>query len=578
MVQNGDFETYSDCPNGFSLIHLASHWQTPINHAGTSDFYHKCHTSSYGYTSLPSTLLFYQHPYEGYGLGAFITYTSTQEYREYLVNELLQTLDSGTTYVFKAFVVHADYTKVRTEFQVAFSSDIPESPFISTEPMNISYAWESPIITDTATWREVSFNYVATGKEKYMIIGNFKSNSATNVIGTNDTSIYVGYDDYGYILIDHISLIDCSKESPQTLSEDVSFCQGVSIDIKPTVPKGFEWQWMDDYPELNRSSDTTKLFIMAISDDCGVYYDSLKTTVIQPVTFALPNDTSICSGDSLVVKLPDNIATDWNIGPDLPERAMYSSGLYVCTQSNGCSEFTDSFTLNVLDPSYLDLGSDTFLCDGDTLSLSPWTDGEFAWEDTSSQRPRIFTSSTEVIARATNQCFAVSDTLIAYFENQPFVDLGPDTLLCSKEQLILQLPQNTKGLWNQSIEGSEFTVNKPGTIHILIKNRCGEAVDSIQVDYEDCKCLALIPNAFTPNADHYNNEFKPIIECEVKAYQLDIYNRWGERIFATKDLNTAWNGTYKNDYVMPGVYLYIITYTDLFDVPHFYKGTVHLIR
>ncbi len=66
----------------------------------------------------------------------------------------------------------------------------------------------------------------------------------------------------------------------------------------------------------------------------------------------------------------------------------------------------------------------------------------------------------------------------------------------------------------------------------------------------------LLPTAFSPNGDGINDVFayagNNIVELE-----LYVFNRWGNLIFESRDLNTGWDGTYKRQSVSTGVYPYI---------------------
>jgi gliding motility-associated-like protein len=71
--------------------------------------------------------------------------------------------------------------------------------------------------------------------------------------------------------------------------------------------------------------------------------------------------------------------------------------------------------------------------------------------------------------------------------------------------------------------------------------------------------LLYIPNAFTPNGDGINEEFKPIGDAvDAEDYTFSIYNRLGELIFQTNNLNNGWNGTYKGKDLPNGVYVWKI--------------------
>jgi large repetitive protein len=82
-----------------------------------------------------------------------------------------------------------------------------------------------------------------------------------------------------------------------------------------------------------------------------------------------------------------------------------------------------------------------------------------------------------------------------------------------------------------------------------------------------------VPNAYTPNADALNDGFKPVA-LGLKSYELEIYNRWGEKIFVSSDAEPAWLGTDAET----GYYFYQIRAFDFTGLVHYYNGVVHLLR
>jgi gliding motility-associated-like protein len=64
-----------------------------------------------------------------------------------------------------------------------------------------------------------------------------------------------------------------------------------------------------------------------------------------------------------------------------------------------------------------------------------------------------------------------------------------------------------------------------------------------------------LPNAFTPNDDPLNANYKGVGSAFIYKFHLEIFNRWGEKMFETFDINQAWDGTYKGEICMEGAYL-----------------------
>ncbi len=82
--------------------------------------------------------------------------------------------------------------------------------------------------------------------------------------------------------------------------------------------------------------------------------------------------------------------------------------------------------------------------------------------------------------------------------------------------------------------------------------------DEIYLELEDgCSFSHFeVPNIISPNGDGSNDYFKIKYEGVNDVSLLRIYNRWGELIFETKNIDTLWDGTYRGEKLNPGVYVY----------------------
>ncbi|MEX2588616.1 MAG: gliding motility-associated C-terminal domain-containing protein, partial [Chitinophagales bacterium] len=69
--------------------------------------------------------------------------------------------------------------------------------------------------------------------------------------------------------------------------------------------------------------------------------------------------------------------------------------------------------------------------------------------------------------------------------------------------------------------------------------------------------VVFVPNAFTPNGDGINDLFK-VYGTRIESMRLQIFNRWGEMIFETNEIDKGWDGTYKGEKLPAGLYVYIL--------------------
>jgi gliding motility-associated-like protein len=89
--------------------------------------------------------------------------------------------------------------------------------------------------------------------------------------------------------------------------------------------------------------------------------------------------------------------------------------------------------------------------------------------------------------------------------------------------------------------------------------------------------ILWIPSAFTPNNDRLNQQFE-WVWASIKTFHLEIFNRWGEKIYETKDYTKYWDGTYKGKQVQEGVYAYLLRYSGGDDKLVVKSGNITVLR
>lgn len=87
-----------------------------------------------------------------------------------------------------------------------------------------------------------------------------------------------------------------------------------------------------------------------------------------------------------------------------------------------------------------------------------------------------------------------------------------------------------------------------------------------------------VPNAFTPNNDGLNDVFLPIV-IGIEDFELEIFDRWGEKIYSTKSVKAGWNGYYKGELCKEDVYVWKISFKNIVSKKYEdHIGHVTLIR
>ncbi len=117
-------------------------------------------------------------------------------------------------------------------------------------------------------------------------------------------------------------------------------------------------------------------------------------------------------------------------------------------------------------------------------------------------------------------------------------------------------------------------------VHLTVTNQYGCVDDTLLEVIVEPEFTFFIPNAFTPNNDGVNDGFYGT-GIGITSYEIWIFDRWGNLIFNSKDMNQPWDGSVQGrggDICQIDTYVWKVTLTDVFDKKHKYIGHVNLIR
>ena len=245
----------------------------------------------------------------------------------------------------------------------------------------------------------------------------------------------------------------------------------------------------------------------------------------------------------------------------------------------GCdSIITTNLAVNaVLKP---DLGPDRNLCLDAPISITPGTFNSYLWQDNSTQPgfTIINTGTYWVRVSDANNCSATDTLKILAIDTIPKNFLPPDQKICYGNAVNISIPGYKDYLWSTGEISGIVSLNKFGTFYLTVKdhNNC-TGTDSIIIQQANCIPFG-IPNAFTPNGDSKNDVFKPTINQAIQSFSFIVFNRYGEKIFETRDYGKGWDGTFKGKEQPLGSYIYLIRFTSILGWESENSGTVLLIR
>lgn len=386
------------------------------------------------------------------------------------------------------------------------------------------------------------------------------------------------------VLTDTVELIVESPLDNISAGPDTIFCKGDSVLLGSNL-MGERKLWSSGSVADSIFVSQAGTYWVRVSNSCGVWYDSVKVEMIDSPIFSLGNDMTICEfeGEAILYGPSGMNSYVWSNGSTQPTLKINSSGTYWLTVSNECFSYTDTIVVYPEYPIEIDLGPDTTLCAGQTLILNPPVGkGKVQWNNQPGSSYQEITESGTYWVVAQNGCGIFSDTINVYFDEYLNLDTE-DTTVCDGDTATFDLrnfPHDFEWFDGSKDKVRRFT--REGTYPIVIKNQCGEFTKNYRVNISYCECPFFIPNAFTPNYDNKNDEFRVGHSCDLYNYSIQIFNRWGEMVYESQDVDAGWNGNAPGGQALPmGVYTYRINYDwSVYGIDKHkeHTGTLTLIR
>jgi gliding motility-associated-like protein len=224
------------------------------------------------------------------------------------------------------------------------------------------------------------------------------------------------------------------------------------------------------------------------------------------------------------------------------------------------------------------------LCKGEPAPLLPPVSSN---NITGTWTPTVINNTQSALYRFNpdaGQC-AIATTLSVRVVSNPVANAGPDDfaeynmpykLSGSGGKTYAWTPPNL--LQNPAIQNPVATLVDDATFILSVANEFGcEDVDSVRIKVLKGPEI-YVPTGFTPNGDGLNDIFRPIPIGITSIEYFRVYNRYGELVFETRELNKGWDGNYKGIPQSSNAFIWQVKGTDRSGKIRLLKGTVTLIR
>ena len=365
-----------------------------------------------------------------------------------------------------------------------------------------------------------------------------------------------------------------------SLASDSSICI-LAGSMTLNAPTGYTSQtWSTGSTGTSITVTTSGTYWVINAIGCTDQIDTFHVTFAPVVTTTHAIDTSACAvAGSITLTAPGGYtAQTWSTGGTGSTISVSANGTYYVTSTIGCTAYVDTIHVSLIPSPTVALGNDTAFCIGAAITLGSHEQGiaQYNWSTGSADSSITVTTSGVYVLTVTQNGCSGADTIQISEMGPPVVNLGPDTALCTGQTIFFKATANeTSYLWSNGVEGPTIEVSEAGVYWVVVTNKCGIASDSVNVTMGPCD--VGLPTAFSPNGDG-SNDILYIRGAGIRSVDLQIFNRFGQMIFETTDMNIGWDGRFKGQPQEVDVYAYVLKALIIDGTSKVIKGNVTLLR
>ncbi len=284
----------------------------------------------------------------------------------------------------------------------------------------------------------------------------------------------------------------------------------------------------------------------------------------------LGNDSILCQNNLINLGLKQTETATWQDGSSTNQYAINQSGTYTVVVKNNDCAIKDTVTYYVINCKL----SGENLCKDDTSKFGftanvdsiAWNFGDVN-KKTSLQASQqhvfsdegTFNIKTKIYVK--NMSLALANNIL--IGSYPKNHFSKDTLVC-KDFSYYPIDENNdyQYLWSNGLRSKFIKPTENGIYTLALSNKNCSTLDTIKIQVKDCDCPMYVPTAFTPNSDGINDYFNFINDCEIKEYELMIFDKWGGLIYKTKANDAiSWDGKNSEGEILPtDSYLWTLRY------------------
>ncbi|MEO0341105.1 MAG: hypothetical protein AAF242_18065, partial [Bacteroidota bacterium] len=285
------------------------------------------------------------------------------------------------------------------------------------------------------------------------------------------------------------------------LGMDLTICEGEQTQLQASGDlEGTVFNWQDGISGSQRIVTEANTYLLFAERQGCTYQDSVQLIVNPLPEIALGEDTTICTGEPVLLGTTVDISNVQYLWQDNSEQAQLlieAAGSYSLTVTKNECSASDTIEVFINPLPIFELGPDQSICENEAIQINPnlpqnasaeWQDNKQAPVNRSLTQSGLYT-----LVASLGRC-TYSDSLTLNVLETPQPNLGGDRILCEGESV--QLEPNIEGnyIWEDASNSDRRTITEPGLYWVEVSRSSCTGRDSVRIDFQLSPQIDLGPD------------------------------------------------------------------------------------
>ena len=273
---------------------------------------------------------------------------------------------------------------------------------------------------------------------------------------------------------------------PISLGANRAVCSSNNPVLSVPYSPSYTYKWQDNSTSHQIPITQSGKYYVKVTNACGTYSDTVQITLHDPPTINLGPDINYCAPGSHALSVPSSTqgVIRWSTGQSAASITVNTSGVYWVKVTNSCGIFSDTIRVSFEQGSLLNIGDSIGKCTNNSVILTAnVSGGTYLWSTNATTQSITVANPGVYWVKFTDNCGVYNDTVVVYNKPVPIVNLGPDTVFCYGESILLNAGNQGSGYyWSDGSRTQTLLADTTGIYHVRVTNGCYTVIDSIVVE------------------------------------------------------------------------------------------------